>query len=67
MMAHSIASSFLVHAPGAELTNFSLSNDSWMTDVLEKKFGPDTLRSYKTSLAARDLIPAGFPARRLTR
>ena len=58
MMAHSIASSFLVHAPGAEL--FPLSNDPWMTDVLVKKFGPETLRSYKTSLAARDLIPREF-------
>jgi hypothetical protein len=58
MMAHSIASSFLVHAPGEEL--FPLSNDPWMTDVLVKKFGPETLRSYKTSLAARDLIPRKF-------
>jgi hypothetical protein len=58
MMTHSIASSFLVHAPGAEL--FPLSNDPWMTDVLVKKFGPETLRSYKMSLAARDLIPREF-------
>ena len=58
MMAHSIASSFLVHSPGAEL--FPLSNDPWMTDVLVKKFGPETLRSYKTSLAARDLIPREY-------
>jgi hypothetical protein len=55
MMARSIASSFLVHAPGAELR--PLSNDPWMTDVLAKKFGPETLRSYKGSLEARNLIP----------
>ncbi|MBV9741009.1 MAG: hypothetical protein JOZ30_15340 [Hyphomicrobiales bacterium] len=57
-MASSIAQTFLVHAPGAEL--FPLSNDPWMVDVLLKKFGPDTLRAYKASLEARDLIPRAF-------
>ena len=57
-MVNSIARTFLVHAPGAEL--FPLSNDPWMADVLLKKFGPDTLRAYKASLAARDMIPREF-------
>ncbi|MBV9406329.1 MAG: hypothetical protein JO211_13370, partial [Acidobacteriaceae bacterium] len=57
-VARSVAASFMVHAPGAEL--FPLSNDPWMADVLAKKFGLETLRSYKDSLAARNLVPREF-------
>jgi hypothetical protein len=58
MVARGVASCLLVHAPGAEL--FPLSNDPSMTNVLMTKFGPETLRAYKTSLAARNLIPRKF-------
>ena len=61
MMARSIVSSFLVHAPGAELR--PLSNDPWMTDVLAKiRAGNSTVLQGEPRGAK--FGSAGVPARR---
>jgi hypothetical protein len=55
MAVQTIGTSFVRHAPGAELT--SLSNHPWMVDVLTKKFGSSTVRAYEDSLESQDAVP----------
>jgi hypothetical protein len=55
MAVDTVGSSFVTHAPGAELT--PLSNHPWMVDVLTKKFGLSTVRAYEDSLESQDAIP----------
>jgi hypothetical protein len=57
-MMRSIGSSFLTHAPGAELG--PLSNDASMTQVLTRKFDLETLGAYKASMESRGAIPHKF-------
>jgi hypothetical protein len=55
MAVNTVGSSFVTHAPGAELR--PLSNHIWMVDVLTKKFGLSTVRAYEDSLASQDAVP----------
>jgi hypothetical protein len=55
MVVETVGSSFVRHAPGAELT--SLSNDSSMIGVLTKKFGSSAVRAYEDSFESHDAIP----------
>jgi hypothetical protein len=55
MAVNTVGSSFVTHAPGAELK--PLSNHIWMVDVLTKKFGLSTVRAYEDSLASQDAVP----------
>jgi hypothetical protein len=55
MAVNTVGSSFVTHAPGAELK--PLSNHIWMVDVLTKKFGLFTVRAYEDSLASQDAVP----------
>jgi hypothetical protein len=55
MAVQTIGNSFVRHAPGAELG--PLSNHSWMTDVLTKKFGLSAVRAYENSLESQDAVP----------
>jgi hypothetical protein len=55
MAVDTVGSSFITHAPGAELG--PLSNHSWMTDVLTKKFGLSAVRAYENSLESQDAVP----------
>jgi hypothetical protein len=58
MAIETVGSSFVTHAPGAELE--SLSNHPWMIDVLTKKFGSSAVRAYEASLESQDAIPRTF-------
>jgi hypothetical protein len=58
MAVNTVGSSFVKHAPGAELT--PLSNHIWMVDVLTKKFGFSTVRAYEDSLESQDAVPRGL-------
>ena len=55
MAMRTIASSFVRHAPGAEL--LPLSNHYSMVDVLTKKFGRSTVRAYEDSRQSQGAIP----------
>ena len=55
MAVDTVGSSFVTHAPGAELG--PLSNHSWMTDLLTKKFGLSAVRAYEDSLESQDAVP----------
>ena len=55
MAVNTVGSSFVTHAPGAELT--PLSNHIWMVDVLTKKFGFSAVRAYEGSLESQDAVP----------
>jgi hypothetical protein len=56
MAVDTVGSSFVTHAPGAELT--PLGNHSWMINVLtKKKFGLSTVRAYEDSLQSQDAVP----------
>jgi hypothetical protein len=55
MAVDTVGSSFITHAPGAELG--PLSNHSWMIDVLAKKFGLPAVRAYENSLESQDAVP----------
>ena len=58
MAIETVGSSFVTHAPGADLE--SLSNHPWMIDVLTKKFGLSAVRAYEASLESQDAIPRAF-------
>ena len=58
MAIETVGSSFVTHAPGADLE--SLSNHPWMIDVLTKKFGLSAVRAYEASLESQNAIPRAF-------
>jgi hypothetical protein len=62
MAVRNIGSTFVVHAPGAELTKLRPVNDFWMRQVLEKKFGANAVRAYQTSRQSQDEIPRALLA-----
>jgi hypothetical protein len=56
MAVDTVGSSFVTHAPGAELA--PLRNRPWMVNVLtKKKFGLSTVRAYEDSLQSQDAVP----------
>src|SRR5262249_29624941 len=57
MAVHTVGLSFVTHAPGAELHSLGEERNIWMVDVLTKKFGLSTVRSYEDSLQSQDAIP----------
>ncbi len=55
MAVNAVGSSFVTHAPGAELG--PLPNHSSMTGVLTKKFGLSAVHAYEDSLESQDAVP----------
>jgi hypothetical protein len=61
MVVQVVGKALLRRAPGAELA--PIGNTYWFEDTLNKRFGPATLRSYRSSAQARNVVPRDMLSR----